>query len=782
MCSAGRYWDGILAWIFLPPIEHEGPQVRQLRRLVAIAAGIAALILIPILDGAIEMITEPVDKTRYLLLLSVLILPPIVGGVSAWFARHDDTPIADKGARMAMIAELAVFAILCACMRLFSVAVIRGGMGDVYSEAGVLANYMLLLALVASSVLRPRAAYAYIVIVGPILVLAYPPGVGMGARLEEMLVYQTSTAAELAPLLWLLVQARLLDAASLEERELLVDLKVQQALARVRNNSNNLIHDCILSVLKVVSTVESNSPDVRDAARGAISAIEEAARPCPKSCGEFVDALTKNMGDLPHGRMRLLKEVEDDAQLPPEVAENLLGATLEAVKNSLAHASRGSGERHSSLTLSIRGDAGGLRIVVADDGCGFDPSRVAFDRFGVRSSIIEAVRRVGGEAEIASSPGAGTTIVLEWRSDRHLSAGSDRKIRLASISPLTIESCLESPVARIVAAGFCLSYFFVVAHEIMSGSYRNGSLVVAALALDMLAAALLVHRWAGSRLPDGIGVLVVVLGVGAHALTMSLIAFEGWPGYASWSFGVATTLACCLLVRRRPGFAWALLLLLSFVTFFWACVTGNGLWTPMLLLIGQFVILCIWHLMVAVSLRLTARTARAQSASAAISARWRAQRESQDLLRAVMDSVRTRTAPILNEIAEGAALTEELRVRARLLEAELRDERRAPFFSGTSVVDEARSARERGVDVMLLDDRGPEPLSPRLGDAVIEATRAALAHACRGRAVIRLLPPNRFPDLLTISTDGDIRILCAETGRSARRDWANSTARSGTLQ
>lgn len=215
MCSAGRYWDGILAWIFLPPIEHEGPQVRQLRRLVAIAAGIAALILIPILDGAIEMITEPVDKTRYLLLLSVLILPPIVGGVSAWFARHDDTPIADKGARMAMIAELAVFAILCACMRLFSVAVIRGGMGDVYSEAGVLANYMLLLALVASSVLRPRAAYAYIVIVGPILVLAYPPGVGMGARLEEMLVYQTSTAAELAPLLWLLVQARLLDAASL---------------------------------------------------------------------------------------------------------------------------------------------------------------------------------------------------------------------------------------------------------------------------------------------------------------------------------------------------------------------------------------------------------------------------------------------------------------------------------------------------------------------------------------------------------------------------------------
>ena len=60
---------------------------------------------------------------------------------------------------------------------------------------------------------------------------------------------------------------------------------------------------------------------------------------------------------------------------------------------------------------------GVVRVVVADDGPGFDPQRVPSSRYGIREAIVGRMRAVGGQAQVRSRPGSGTTVLLEWRDD-----------------------------------------------------------------------------------------------------------------------------------------------------------------------------------------------------------------------------------------------------------------------------------------------------------------------------------------------------------------------------
>lgn len=89
------------------------------------------------------------------------------------------------------------------------------------------------------------------------------------------------------------------------------------------------------------------------------------------------------------------------------VAAELEAAADEAVRNVTRHAD-GIGEMELSLGLQR------LRVRVRDDGPGFDPELVSV-RLGVRHSILRRVNTLpGARATISSSPGSGTTVVIEW--------------------------------------------------------------------------------------------------------------------------------------------------------------------------------------------------------------------------------------------------------------------------------------------------------------------------------------------------------------------------------
>jgi two-component system, NarL family, sensor kinase len=95
---------------------------------------------------------------------------------------------------------------------------------------------------------------------------------------------------------------------------------------------------------------------------------------------------------------------DDRWSLPPAVEIGLYRIAREALTNVVRHANA------TAATVRLElGDAG-VRMRVADDGTGFDPSRAAPpDRFGL-VGMNERARLLGGTLRIESAPGAGTTV------------------------------------------------------------------------------------------------------------------------------------------------------------------------------------------------------------------------------------------------------------------------------------------------------------------------------------------------------------------------------------
>ena len=79
----------------------------------------------------------------------------------------------------------------------------------------------------------------------------------------------------------------------------------------------------------------------------------------------------------------------------------------EAVRNAIRHSGA------TTLAVTVRGDGEKLSLAVVDDGAGFDPDNVVDpDRYGLRG-LRSLVRDVGGELEVISAPGEGTTVRME---------------------------------------------------------------------------------------------------------------------------------------------------------------------------------------------------------------------------------------------------------------------------------------------------------------------------------------------------------------------------------
>jgi len=109
------------------------------------------------------------------------------------------------------------------------------------------------------------------------------------------------------------------------------------------------------------------------------------------------------------GRMGLEVDWHGSGQvrLPNEVLDSFLLALGECLENVRRH----SGVLRADVTITD--DATTVRAMVTDAGVGFDLARVSTERLGVAESVIARLRAVGGNARLFSSPGSGTTVVLE---------------------------------------------------------------------------------------------------------------------------------------------------------------------------------------------------------------------------------------------------------------------------------------------------------------------------------------------------------------------------------
>ena len=609
-------------------------------------------------------------------------------------------------------------------------------------------------AAAATVVLAPTRRVAYIVALAPLLFMMHATSAGhvQPMSIKEVSLDLATNLASVGVLAWVLRQAGVLDSGSARYRAQAVVLAADRARSQAQRRANSFIHDHILSALIAVANGLPDRAALRASARQALDSLSRDTAPSvPVAAGALLNDIASRV-DAMAGNIRTVVGATSEGEIPADVAQAITEATLEAVRNSLRHA----GDEGSSMrrTVTLTSDAASLTIEVSDDGRGFDPNATPIGRHGVSGSIITRMRDAGGEASICSAPNQGTTVILRWTppaASESVASAADADEAVAWSRYLA--SSMESVGARLI--GVCLIgvHVMMVVHECYTDQYRHWEPVMVSLVLMLVPAVLLLWSWTASTPPGWVTWLTVVIVGVANLLVLNQIVATGWPGYSSWCTGAGTDLCCVLIIRGRSRQAWAGIGVITLAIGYWVVTTGRPPLMIVTYTMGHYFMITAWQGIAHLSTRATTQIAATQRETARLQAQQRAHEEADRIMTSRMAAVRQRVTPLLTQIANGRAPTSELRSQAYLLEAELRDEIRAPFFTGTSIVTSAQAARRRGTEVILLDDSGDNTtIDDRARANAVNYVTKLLDLTQSNRVVIRLNPPRR-PTLLTIVTD-----------------------------
>ena len=745
-------------------VSSPGEYRLHVRRLVALFAGLGVL-EIGILSGPTVYFTEGVNPiVAALLLAPIVVLAVVIAGVAAgtiylrrcgrpWreLLRRADRLLA--GLLAALLGVYVAVACVLAATRLLPIA----APGDALARMHPMLGWYFVIAAAAAVVLTRRWRFIFVVALAPLLLMVNATAIGelQFVSVEDVMLDMATNLATIGALTWLLRLAETSDASGAQQRAQAVELAAHQASTRAQHEANSFIHDHILSALIAVANGLPDRAALRDSARQALDSLSAGmAVVSPVTARILLNDVAGRVGVMA-GDIRTDVVLTREHEMPPEVAQAITEATLEAVRNSLRHA--GNKDTPVMRTVTLTSDACGITIEVNDNGRGFDPAVAGRGRHGVSGSIVARMQDVGGRATVDSAPGEGACVTLRWRplldsADRQLPERNTAQNEAASWER-SLSASMESAGARAIAAGLALVHFILLVYECAVHSYWHWPAAALSFISLLPPAALLLKTWPDALLPRWVAQLTVVVIAVVNFLVLPQIITTGWPGYASWCTGAGNDLSCGLLMRGRPVYAWAGSAATTLATAYWVISTGRPLFMIFTYMLGHYFTLASWHGVAHLSTRATTQIAATQRQTARLQAQQHAHEEADRIMTSRMASVRQRVTPLLTQIANGKAPTPKLRSQAYLLEAELRDEIRAPFFTGTSIVTSAQAARRRGTEVILLDDSGDNTtIDDQVRTNAVNYVTKFLNVTQSNRVVIRLNPPRR-PTLLTIVTD-----------------------------
>lgn len=189
-----------------------------------------------------------------------------------------------------------------------------------------------------------------------------------------------------------------------------------------RRQDARLLHDTVLATLTLLAhSGVGVSPDALKQQAGddarLLRQLREGGLPQPRRSGVYTlePATESTLGHTLEsvkqrfGRMGLEVNWHGAGQvlLPSEVLDSFLLALGECLENVRRH----SGVNQADVTITD--DETTVRAMVTDSGVGFDLGGVGSERLGFAESVVARLRDVGGNARLFSSPGSGTTVVLE---------------------------------------------------------------------------------------------------------------------------------------------------------------------------------------------------------------------------------------------------------------------------------------------------------------------------------------------------------------------------------
>ena len=744
-------------------VSSPGEYRLHVRRLVALFAGLGVL-EIGILSGPTVYFTEGVKPIAAAMLLApIVVLAVVIAGVAAGaiYLRRSGRPRRDllrradrllAGLLAALLGVYVAVACVLAATRLLPIA----APGDALARMHPMLGWYFVIAAAGAVVLTRRWRFIFVVALAPLLLMVNATAIGelQFVSVEDVMLDMTTNLATIGALTWLLRLAETSDASGARQRAQAVELAAQQASTRAQHEANSFIHDHILSALIAIANGLPDRAALRGSARQALDSLSAGmAVASPVTASTLLNDVAGGVGVMA-GDIRTDVVLSGEHEIPPEVAQAIAEATLEAVRNSLRHAGD---DAVVTRTVTLTSDACGITVEVNDNGRGFDPAAAGRGRHGVSGSIIARMQDVGGRATVDSAPGEGACITLRWRpvlgsADRQRPERDVAQSEAASWER-SLSASMESAGARAIAAGLVGVHVVMVAYECAAHSYWRWPLAALSFIALLPPAVLLLKTWPDALLPRWVAQLTVVVIAAVNFLVLPQIVTTGWPGYASWCTGAGNDLSCGLLMRGRPVYAWAGSAATTLATAYWVISTGRPLFMIFTYMLGHYFTLASWHGVAHLSTRATTQIAATQRETARLQAQQRAHEEADRIMTSRMASVRQRVTPLLTQIANGKAPTPKLRSQAYLLEAELRDEIRAPFFTGTSIVTSAQAARRRGTEVILLDDSGDNTtIDDQVRTNAVNYVTKLLDLTQSNRVVIRLNPPRR-PTLLTIVTD-----------------------------
>ncbi|MBC7443759.1 MAG: hypothetical protein H7311_14785 [Ramlibacter sp.] len=549
------------------------------------------------------------------------------------------------------------------------------------------------------------------------------------------------------------------------------------ARKRVRLTIDALVHDSVISTLLMAGRGGIPTLTLARHAQGTLTRLDALRAPAisqgfPATGHELVDALEQLAADLaPDAAVH--SDLADTLRVPAVAVTALLGAVGEALRNSVAAAGAGQ-HRRVVRTVTVRGQRGGIRVIVHDDGAGFDPARVPGERLGIAQSIVGRMERLpGGAASVRSRPGAGTDVEVSWTPEPRLAATTaaaapaplSRPAPTAVLSPpepatpaqaapATPAKPLEpEPVRLAKPANLGVLALFVLVHALLAfgdDEPLSGLPWEITGFVAMALAALTTARAANSQVSRLRAAVVVAL----SAVSAALVSFPMTPAnptpFGHWYLGAVTLLLVVLAVRGRPGTAWFGYAMMTVIAIVWSLAHGLTV-VDGLLMVSRHAGTLLAGSLFAVGLARSTRAlmvlnrdrarhgAEAATAVAAIE-----EREAQ------LARVNVLARPTLDRLAQSTELSPELREECLLVEATLRDAMRARALFVEPLVSAARAARLRGVEVTLLDDSGDR--QPEQMAAVVAAVADELNVLASGRLTARVLPADR-PIIASIVID-----------------------------
>ncbi|MBX3099316.1 MAG: hypothetical protein KF761_07010 [Salinibacterium sp.] len=274
------------------------------------------------------------------------------------------------------------------------------------------------------------------------------------------------------------------------------------------------------------------------------------------------------------------------------------------------------------------------------------------------------------------------------------------------------------------------------------------ALVIISLVL-YAAVCVAVSRDRGERLSLPVAISATLVG----PLSVLLLSWQLIDdGYTAWYVGAATAILFLVTLRGRIVLAWVGCAILVGALLWWGATTPVGIAAAALMAMRQSAILAVGTLAAVGFLRTSRRIQYlVAEASMRVAAEAAVRAVAEERARRLSE-LRASIGPLLERIDDGTPLSEDDKAEFAAAEAELRDALRARGLRVRLVIDAARAARRRGVDVVLLDDSsGQTPEEDLTEFATIVAQM--LDESVDGRVTARLLPLGR-PLLGTVVTDG----------------------------